>query len=181
MDKDSDLDKLESNGPYPCDWENSWLGDGYYFWDTFIENAHWWGNEVRKYKNGYIICKAYCDFNDTECLDLVGSTEQLKMFKDSYELLKEQGIVNERTTVKRMLIHIKDTLKIINFVAVRAYGKKSKSYNSPYNLRMFFESDRPSYLDCLPPIQICFCDKKSMNLRNYTIVYPKEYINGYLV
>lgn len=66
-DRQTDLDKIESNGPYSCRWENSWLGNGYYFWDTFIDNAHWWGVEGRKYKNGYIICQAECDFNDTEC------------------------------------------------------------------------------------------------------------------
>jgi hypothetical protein len=33
---------LEQGGPYICHWENSWLGDGFYFWDTFLENAHWW-------------------------------------------------------------------------------------------------------------------------------------------
>ncbi len=53
-DRFTDLDKLEREGPYICSWENSWLGDGYYFWEAFIENAHWWGREIRKYANGYM-------------------------------------------------------------------------------------------------------------------------------
>ena len=61
LDDNDNADYVEQNAPFPCDRKNSWLGTGYYFWDTFIENAHWWG-EVN-YKNSYIICKAVCDFD----------------------------------------------------------------------------------------------------------------------
>ncbi|MDM1043136.1 MULTISPECIES: hypothetical protein [Empedobacter] len=180
-DRGTDLDKLETEGPYPCRWENSWLGDGFYFWDTFISNAHWWGKEIRNYTKGYIICKAICDYSDTNCFDLVGNTEHLEMFKNTYDLMKKEGLINEKTTVKRLIHYLKDDLKKFNYDAIRVYGIRSKNYNSRFNFTLNFENEKPSYLDFNPAIQICFYRKNSLNLRNYKIVYPDEYIDGYLV
>ncbi len=180
-DRNDDLDRLESNGPYPCDWENSWLGDGFYFWDSFIDNAHWWGKEIRKYPNGYIICEAICDYNDITCCDLVGNTEHLLMFYNTYKLLESKGIADETTTVKRLIHYLKDDIKVFNFEAIRVHGIRSKNYNSSFGLTLNFENKKPSYLDFIPAIQICLYSKKSLNLRNYKIVYPDNYIDGYLV
>jgi hypothetical protein len=180
-DRNSDLDQLENNGPYPCRWENSWLGDGYYFWDTFISNAHWWGREIRQYPNGYIICKAICDFNDTECFDLVGNTEHMQLFKEAYEFLKRLGIANHGTKVNRIIRFMQKEVKTFNYDAIRVYGIKSKSYNSRFSFTLNFEKKNPAYFDITPAIQICFYKKNSLNLRNYKIVFPDEYISGYLV
>ena len=179
-DRDTDLDVLEDQGPYPCKWENTWLGNGYYFWDTFIENAHWWGAEIRKYHNGYIICKAICDFNDIECYDLVGNTEHIKQFGDTYEFLKAKGLANKNTTVARIIHYLKDEVKTLKYSAIRASGIKSKNYNSDFSFSLQFEKEKPTYLDLKPAIQICFFSKKSLNLRNYKIIYPPVYSDDYL-
>ena len=48
--------EIERDGPFICRWENSWMGTGYYFWETFLSNAHWWG---KSHLNGdYVICEA---------------------------------------------------------------------------------------------------------------------------
>lgn len=180
-DRGTDLNKLESEGPYPCHWKNSWLGDGYYFWDTFIENAHWWGGEIRKYQNGYIICKAICDYTDELCFDLVGNTEHIKRFKDAFELMEKMGLANKNTKVKRIIHYLKNDLGLFKYEAIRAYGIKSKSYRSRFNFTLNFENNRPSYLDFAPAIQICFYKKDSLNLRGYKITFPQEYIEDYAV
>jgi hypothetical protein len=180
-DRDSDLDKLESYGPYPCSWDNSWLGEGYYFWDTFLNNAHWWGREIRKYPTGYIICRAICDFNDTDCFDLVGNTEHMLLFKDTYEFLKNNGMATSTTKVKRIIKYLKDDVQLFNYDAIRVYGIRSKNYKSRFSFTLNFEVKNPAYFDITPTIQICFYKKNSLNLRNYKIVYPDEYISGYLV
>lgn len=180
-DRNTDLDVLENNGPYLCNWENSWLGGGYYFWDTFIENAHWWGKEIRSYPNGYIICQAICDFNTDKCFDLVGDMEHLADLKKAYDLMVHKGIANKRTTVKRIISFLKDDLKIFNYEAIRVHGIKSRSYNSRFNFTLNFEKNRVSYLDVTPTVQICFFNKKSLGLRDYKIVFPDEYIDGFVV
>ena len=175
------VDDVEKHGPYPCDWENTWLGNGYYFWDAFIDNAHWWGKEVRKYPNGYIICKAICEYNDIQCCDLVGNTEHLLMFQNAFEMMKVVGLANNDTKVKRLIDFMKDEIKTFKFEAIRVHGIKSKSNYSDFSFKLNFEDNRPSYLDFKPAIQICFYKKTSLNLRNYEIVYPEEYISGYMV
>lgn len=180
-DRNTDLDKIESDGPFICQWKNSWLGDGYYFWDTFIDNAHWWGKEVRRYTNGYIICQAECDFNDIDCLDLQGNMEQLKMFKDTYELFENRGIVDKKTTVKMFIELLKSESKTFKYKAIRVNGIKSKNFNSMYNLNLFFEPNKDQYFEFIPATQICFFTKTSLNLRNYKIVFPDEYNSDYVV
>lgn len=173
--------EVENTGPFPCKWENTWLGEGYYFWDTFLQNAHWWGNHryINKYKE-YIICQAECKFDDSKCFDLVGSTEHLTDFSESIDLMRGKKLLDENTTVARILHYMRVTLKIFNYEAVRAYGinSVSKKYN-PY--RIVFEVDKPQYLDSKPAIQICIYNKNGLSLRNYKIIYPDEYNSDYVV
>ena len=82
----------------------------------------------------------------------------------------------------RIIEHIKNTLKIFKYEAIRAYGINSKSFNSPYSNRTIFDTrHNAKYLDSLPAIQICFYTKKSLNLRNYTLIFPVEYTDDYVV
>jgi len=180
-DRGTDLDKLEANGPYPCNWPNTWLGLGYYFWDSFIKNAHWWGQEIRNYPNGYIICEAICDFNDSDCCDLVGNTEHLKLFHDAYEFLKQKGLADSKTTVGRVIQYLKEDVKTFKYSATRALGFRSKNFHSKFSFTLPFEESKPAYLDFTPAIQICFYSKTSLNLRDYKIKYPPEYSEDYLV
>ena len=57
-------DKIEEQGPFLCSHKNAWLGKGYYFWDSFIENAHWWGQKGARYKNGYVICESTFELDE---------------------------------------------------------------------------------------------------------------------
>ncbi|MBI9069688.1 MAG: hypothetical protein JEZ09_20495 [Salinivirgaceae bacterium] len=168
---------VEENAPFLCNWENTWLGDGYYFWDTFIDNAHWWG-QVR-HNQSYIICQATCDFDTDNCFDLVGETEHMVEFNDAIDFLKSQNLVNEKTTVSRILSFLKSKTDGFNFQAIRVYGIKSiseyKDEYKKYRHRLIFELLRPQYLDCQPAIQICIFDKNGLNLRDLKIEYPDEY------
>lgn len=170
-DRNADYTQVEENGPIICDHRNSWLGDGYYFWDTFIENAHWWGKKVKVYRNGYLICKALCDFDDKECFDLVGNTEHLKKFHEAYSVLKEEGYANNKIMIRGVFVFLKKQ-KSFHFKAIRACGQKSKNYKSEFSNIIHF--DHNAYMDTTPPIQICFFTKNSLNLREYRVVYPPE-------
>lgn len=179
LEDKGNLDEIEQDGPFLCNRANAWLGAGYYFWDTFIENAHWWGKECNSYKDGYIICKAVCDYNDDDCFDLVGNTEHFSLFNETYEYLKSKGLVNKDTTVSRVIQYLRNDLKIFTYSACRVVGNSSKSFNSSFRFSLLFNPKKNSYLDLKPPIQICFYKKTSLNLRNYQIVFPVEYIEGY--
>lgn len=170
------------NAPFPCNWNNTWLGEGYYFWDTFIENAHWWG-EVR-HKNKYIICKTTCEFDTNKCFDLVGDTEHMLDFSKSIELLKREKLITSETTVARVLNFIKTKIGF-DYQAIRVYGIKSisehKEEYQKYRHRLLFELSKPQFLDYKPAIQICIFEKNGLNRSNLTIEYPDEYNVDYVI
>jgi hypothetical protein len=174
-------DDIENHGPYRCKRPGAWLGNGYYFWDTFIDNAHWWGREGGTFANGYIICSAECDYNTNDCYDLVGETDHILDFVQSMELMKTKNLITSETTVARVIKYIKDDIKKFKYTAIRIYGVNSKRKDSPLNKTLLFSYQKPQCLDLRPPIQICFYERNSLNLRDYTIIYPEEYISGYAV
>lgn len=58
-------EEVEEHGPFFCSEVESsgnmkkgvrepWLGSGYYFWDSRIEDAKWWGETVYR-RNGYVV------------------------------------------------------------------------------------------------------------------------------
>lgn len=177
--------EVEKKGPFICNWSNAWLGEGFYFWETFINSAHWWGKN--HCQNNYFICEANCTFTDTNCFDLVGDSQHMLIFSDAVEEMKVQGIINKTTTVTRILQYLKDDIGIFKFEATRAVGYTSigEKRNIKYIKKMLFEPSKQNkqdhYLHYMPPIQICFYSKKSMNLNGYKIIYPDEYNNDYVL
>lgn len=175
-------DYIEDNAPFICNWGNAWLGDGYYFWDTFIENAHWWG-KVR-HGDSYIICRAECDFSSDDCFDLVGDTNHMQDFAESVKFLTSKNIANANTTVARIITFLRK-VPDFSFQAIRVYGIKSisdhKEEYEKYKHRLIFEVSKPQYLDYKPAIQLCLFNKKSLNLRNIKIEFPDEYNPDFVI
>ncbi len=174
---------IENDGPFPCNRKNAWLGQGYYFWESFIENAHWWGSECNNYANGYVICRAFYTESEEKCFNLIDNPNHFRMLNQTIDLMETRGLYQRnKTTVSRIIEYLRNTLHIFTFEATRVYGVNSKSLKSDYSkVTIFSLNQAHSYLDSLPAIQICFYTKKSLNLNNYKIVYPDEYIDGYMV
>lgn len=183
--EDRDIQKIESDGPFPCLRQNAWLGDGYYFWESFIENAHWWGTEGACYRNGYIICESTFELDDKKCFNLVDNPTHLEEFNKTKKQLIEQKLYEEgKTTVARIIKFIKKKLTL-NSEAIRVYGVNSIGRNSQYRNSTNFEykKGKPShqYLDSTPAIQVNFFTKSSLNRKGFKIVFPPEYTDDYLV
>lgn len=175
--KDKDYLLVEENGPFDCKWENTWLGDGYYFWEEFIEVAHWWGENHRK--GNYIICEAQCDF-DENCLDLVGNMSHIRQFRQAIKIMNSKGLITKNTTVSKVIRFLLGEFKSFYFQAIRIYGINSiSSKNTKYSNKLIFEINKPQYFDALPALQLCLFSKNALNLRNYKIVYPDHYREDY--
>tara|TARA_R100001369_G_scaffold14013_3_gene28409 strand:- start:8182 stop:8745 length:564 start_codon:yes stop_codon:yes gene_type:complete len=171
-------DFVESNGPFKCTHTNSWLGSGYYFWDTFIENAKWWG-EVSLADN-YMICKATIELNDTNCFDLVGNTAHMLEFEAALKLMEENGLINETTTVSRVLEFI---IKSGSFTynAIRINPINSKSVHIQPNYQMSFLSNTKAHFEYKPPIQICIFELSKVTFKDYKVIYPTYYDNDIVI
>ncbi len=173
-------EEIETHGPFPCYWKNTWLGDGHYFWESFIENAHFWGKS--RYGESYIICSAQCEYTTETCLDLVGHPEHLLLFRNIVKVMEADKLVVEKTTVARVIEFMKRKLSTFTYEAIRAHGINTVScYSYPelVNRLKFEHADKKiHYLDLTPPIQICIIKKKGLNLKNYKIIHPEYYIDG---
>lgn len=182
LENRSNPEQIEREGPFLCRNKTAWLGKGYYFWESFIKNAHWWGEVCNSYSNGYVICEAYYDLDDTWCFNLVDNPDHIQMFQDAIVAMKREGLYkSENTTVARVIYFLKDTIKVFKFHASRINGLNSRSKNSPYSEIALFNRGDYQYLDLLPTIQVCFYSKGALNLRDYRIVYPDEFVDGYAV
>lgn len=176
---------VEENGPFICNWSNAWLGEGYYFWEAFLNSAHWWGKN--HCKNNYFICESSCLQTIDNCFDLVGNTDHMEIFCKTVDEMKSKGLIKDKTTVTRILQYIKYDIKVFKFEATRAVGYTSigENKNSKYLKRMLFEAPKEGkpthYLHYLPPIQICFYNKSSMGLNGYKIIFPDEYNIDYVL
>lgn len=171
-------EEVEDHGPYFCSeryangilksgTKEPWLGEGYYFWDTRIADARWWGDTVYSSK-GYIICKTTYDQNSPLLYDLVGDIRQFDEFIECAKLIKEQR-----------------NLKTVKFPVVLAYMKKEKVDFNYKAIRVWphpntFEKTPVRFPDAKvvlykpDKIQICFFDKTLLT-EPYRIVGKKAF------
>jgi hypothetical protein len=176
VDDRGNPEEVERQGPFMCGRYNAWLGTGYYFWDTFIELAHWWGHNG--YHDNYMICEASCDVND-KIFDLVGNTDHIQILDKYSKLLKEKK-PEQTITVAFVIMHMcKYLQKEFPYKAIRACGintiNKGKLIEEN---RLCFKSNCRAYLDLKPAIQICIINKKEMGFTGYKIIYPNIYVQN---
>ena len=172
-------EQIKLNAPFLCDRTDAWLGEGYYFWDTLIENAHWWGKTVYKQK-GYVVLKFLCDSINERCFDLHGNLEHLKYFNEIVSFLKNEGAVNNSTTVSMIIEFLKENASLDKkYDGIRVYGHRSRHKT----MKMFFKQapNSKQYLEFEPPVQLCLFRKDSFNLQPGLIVYPSHYVSGTVV
>lgn len=160
--KDPYLAASLSRAPFRCI-DNPWLGEGYYFWDSFIELAKWWG-EVHHYGN-YVVTETTAKFGGDAVFDLVGNTDHMRIFAEYAHLLEEDRKCE--VTVAQILEHMKKHTGFLKtYKAVRADGRLSIrdiAKNAPYVKRIRFSLNHPQYLDLLPSIQYCVFEKSDVN------------------
>ncbi len=168
----SNADFLESYGPIKCVRKDAWLGEGYYFWEEFVENAHLWGRII--HKNKYIVCIGNC--NDEHIYDLtVSNIDNLKEFKQYYDIVRNIDPKKEYT-VSQILEHMRSHVKTFDYFAVRADGVDSFTFNPLLKEnRVKFHQAKKAYLNLTPQIQICIYNKEKVKLSNFKVIYPEIY------
>jgi hypothetical protein len=177
--------ECESEGPFPCEWENTWLGQGYYFWYFHIDLAKWWGSS-RYSKKGYVIHKSVC--SDLRlCWDLHTGQHQAD-FIYWLKKMKISELLNSETTVAQVIEFIKNECDDFNYEAIRILGVDSisKSSANKFNLpRLSFEKPLEekdsnkqrflSYFDVIPPVQVCLFTKDALDRKGFEVFYPESY------
>ena len=162
-DRDND-EEVQAHGPYWCDLyeadgkkkegiKEPWLGAGYYFWDTLIENAHWWGETIylRK-KANYIICQSQYDSHSPHLFDLVGNVSHYREFVDCVAVMKSNG-KGQKRSFPEVLAYLKQHADF-RYKAVRARPHPLKFVSA----NIYFPGGQME-LEKLDKVQICFFDK----------------------
>ncbi len=156
-------EEIEAHGPYFCSerYQNGilkkgvkepWLGEGYYFWDSRISDAQWWGDTIYS-KKGYVICHTTYDQHSKWLYDLVGDVQQFDEFVKFAELIRaERNIKTVKFPV--VLAYMKKEVAEFNYKAIRVWPHpktfEKTSINFPDENMILCKADK---------IQICFFDK----------------------
>lgn len=169
--------EIEAHGPYWCSLyeddgnlkqgiKEPWLGEGYYFWDSRIEDADWWGQTV--YHGNYVIAQATYDQHSPLILDLQSDVTQNNDFFAAAILIKNNRHLT-KITFPVVLSYLKEKTDFI-YKAVRAWPYPDY-INSQQN-KIYFPDNKNTksvVLRKMEKIQLCFFDKTLINLP-YSIV-----------
>lgn len=177
---------IEANGPFECDWDNTWLGHGYYFWDSFKDNAHFWG-EMRYKKNNkdYVIGKSEFTYDENELFDLT-TPKHLILFKKIVENIIDKDIITGEVTVLKVIMFLKE-IGIFPYKASRAHCDRTIGRNYPEfkNEVKFEETKDPKKpknfsMNLTPAYQICIYSplEGSGFSGSFEIIYPEKYITA---
>lgn len=162
-DRDND-EEVQEHGPYWCDLyeadgkkkegiKEPWLGAGYYFWDTLIENAHWWGKKIYLRKKAkYIICQSQYDSHSPHLFDLVGNVSHYREFVDCVAVMESNG-KGQKRSFPQVLAYLKQHADF-RYKAIRARPHPLKFVSA----NIYFPGGQME-LEKLDKVQICFFDK----------------------
>jgi len=184
LENRGDYEQNEKDGPYSCSWDNTWLGEGYYYWYHHINLAHWWGNRYKN-KNGHLIFKSICT-DLTKCWDLHTGVGQ-DLFLHWLKKMDENKILKEQTSVAQVIEFVKNEYPEFPYEGIRILGIDSISKLAIQNMgfvRMNFEfpeeNDNPNkqkfkaFFELMPAVQVCLFTKEGMGRSGYELVYPEE-------
>lgn len=168
---------VEKNGPFFCSERETdgtlkkgtkvpWLGEGYYFWDSRIEDAKWWGNIVYERK-GYIICHTEYDQHSPLLYDMVGDVKKFDEFIECANFIKEKRRTN-RIAFPVVLKYLKEKCSF-NYKAIRVWP-------CPQHIKKtcVVFSKGEIILGIFDRIQICFFDKTLLT-KPYRIINKQSF------
>lgn len=162
---------VEQKGPFLCSRPNAWLGTGFYFWDTFIDHAYWWGDcAYRKNNKHYIICHSKVEFSPGDLYDLCDSNTLDEFHKIVDALL--HAYPHRTITVPFVIEHIKKhtsfTYKAIRVEDTSKTLENTIPFHVPYPTRYVVN------MNLMPRRQICILDRTIIGVDNYKIIYKSS-------
>lgn len=175
LENRENADEVEIYGPYICQRKDSWLGDGYYFWETFVDHAHKWGQSV--YDGNYFICQSVVDYDKIKIYDL-DDTRVIKGFSKYIEFLSEKYNNKEDITVPFVIRWLrKHNNKTFDYDAIRVRGDASFLEIK----KVQFKIGKRPFLLLNPVIQVCIFNKCVIGKGNFRLIYPENYISEYTI
>ena len=172
--------EVEVHGPYFCSLSDPygnikqgvkepWLGEGYYFWDTLIDDAHWWGRTVYE-EQGYLICQTTYDQHSELLYDTVANVDQMKELVDCAEVIKQERNLNT-VTFALVLGYLRKRTRF-NYKAIRVHPSPITWKQKDVSI-VFPDRDKKIAFLQLDKVQICFFDKTLLT-NPFVVIYSSE-------
>lgn len=160
--------------PIKCSTSDARLGHGYYFWDSIIDAAHWWGGV--HYGGNYIICQSFYDAHSDKLFDLLGNLahrDELKEFSDGLHRMYPEdmslaqilAIMNARNKFNQRFWAIR-----AEFIKVEAPPDKNLDFIVSPPVR---EKGRTTVMHCGNRVQLCVTNLDFLLEGAYTAIYPE--------
>ena len=162
------LDEVEKYAPFECTRDDAWLGNGFYFWDTFIDLAHSWGQT--SYSGNYYICETTAEFDEEDELDLYGNTDNILKIREL--TLKLQDAYKNKNITFRFVVNLIRKRTGFNYKVIRIASQDTFLQLKRFNL--LINKGRKPYINLCPAIQCCVIDKSILKLP-VKIVYTNGY------
>lgn len=149
--------------PICCKADDAWLGKGFYFWDTRIEDAHWWGQS--HYNGIYAICESEYDYHSLEYFDLMGNVGH----RDYFLVFAEAVIKRHHKdyTVGEIIEILKKIDKNFKYKAIRALPEDRDGKM----LQIRFDKANNYYLPAQRKTQMCVIDTTFLLNGKYDLIY----------
>lgn len=171
-DRDN-IDEIETEGPFPCNRADAWLGQGYYFWDTNMKWAVIWGEQSYASKGkAYVIGRCQLLLDET-CFDLVGNVQhQLDLTACIETLLKSGRIQEGQRLILPILLEFMKQNNIFDYASIRCY-------DTPPDIRqLHFGEHRMEHMIINQRVQVCVIDRKAVLLPPFRVAHlSKSSIN----
>jgi hypothetical protein len=169
-DRDN-LDHVEMEGPFACTHRGSWLGSGYYFWDTNMDWAINWGKTAYESRgNEYFIGRCQLDLSK-DCFDLVGNVAHWKDLLEVFDVFtKSKKIRNQEKIILPNVIQFMKNNGLFPFKSIRASDMHRNVR------RIHFRNDRGEYMIINQRVQVCVIDRQEVLIRPFSIVFPEKYL-----
>lgn len=172
-------EEVAIHGPYLCrsvdekgekksGTREPWMGEGYYFWDTRIEDAKWWGDEIYG-DSRYIIGRTSFDEQSELLFDTVGRMADLDDFLKCIRLLRDT-FHPDRLTIPFVIAFLRRAADF-PYKAIRMCPSPRRSSSDP-DETIEYPGGKATLL-ILRRVQICFFDKTLLT-EPFVIVYPEE-------
>ena len=162
------IEEIKRHGPYRCERDDAWLGFGYYFWDSNIEWAHWWGKCACN--NKYIICESSLVI-DERCFDLVGDPNHQRELIEVFKLLMSIGEFNSNRAVT-----VASVIEYLKQKGLFDYDSIRSQHFSRDDTKVNYNPIRPEYTFFGQKIQICLIKTNNLALQTFKVVFPEEYV-----
>lgn len=146
--------------------KDCWLGQGYYFWEVFIKNAHRWGEtSYIRYHKRYEIFHYQYDNSSPECLDLLNIIQRKQFDEDLEEVMKSCDETPVCVGVMIELIRKVFPEEYSKYECVRDWPQNGLgSKIIPYNVTEDGENQGRYYFNI--PIQVCFWSKQHRGMKS---------------